>query len=105
MYHPHVYPKYHLQPIYSLELKKNYYTRLTASFPGRPGYAGTRKGKTSLDLNDARDDEALGWQWRQLDHVQTIYTSLHTDNHTKTQSLSFYRPDALPGTQPTTSKH
>ena len=34
-------------------------------------------------------------QWRQLDHMQTICTSLHTDNHTNT-SLSFYTLDALP---------
>jgi len=35
-----------------------------------------QKGKTSLDLNDARDDEVWGWQWHQLDHMQTICTSL-----------------------------
>jgi len=40
------------------------------------------KGKTSLDLNEARDSKVLGWQWHQLDHVQTICTSLQTDNHT-----------------------
>ena len=27
-----------------------------ASFPGQPGQVGTKKGKTSLDLNEARDD-------------------------------------------------
>ena len=37
-------------------------------------------------------------------------TSLQTDNHTvfhtnTTSSLTFYRPDALPGTQPTVLKH
>ena len=26
------------------------------------------KGKTSLDLNEARDDGVLGWQWHQLDY-------------------------------------
>jgi len=31
-----------------------------------------QKGKTSLDLNEARDDRVFGWQWRQLDHMQTI---------------------------------
>ena len=31
-----------------------------------------------------------------LDHMQTICTSLQTDNHTNTPSLNFYRPDALP---------
>jgi len=78
------------------------YTRLTASFPGQ---AGTRKEKASLDLNKARDDGILGWQWHQLDHMQTICTSLQTDNHASTLSLIFYRPDALPDTQPTVSKY
>ena len=64
-----------------------------------------QKGKTSLDLNEARDDGVLGRQWHQLDHMQTICTSLQTDNHTSTSSLSFYRPDALPDAQPTVSKH
>ena len=31
--------------------------------------------------------------------------SHQTDNHTITSSLIFYRPDAVPGTQPTVSKH
>jgi len=44
-------------------------------------------------------------QWHQLDHMLTICTSLQTDNHTNTSSLNFYRPDALPDTQPTVSKH
>jgi len=46
-----------------------------------------------------------GWQWHQLDHMQTICTSLQTDNQTNTSSLNFYRPDALPAAQPTVSKH
>jgi len=64
-----------------------------------------QKRKTSLDLNEARDDGVLGMQWHQLDHVQTICTSLQTDNHTNTPSLNFYRPDALSDAQPTVSKH
>jgi len=36
-----------------------------------------QKGKTSLDLNEARGDGVLGWQWHQLDHMQTICISLH----------------------------
>ena len=55
-----------------------------------------QKGKTSLDLNEARDGGVLGWQWHQLDRMQTICTSLQTDNH-NTSSLNFYRLDALPG--------
>ena len=37
--------------------------------------------------------------------MQTVCTSLQTDNHTNTSSLNFYRPDALPDAQPTVSKH
>ena len=47
----------------------------------------------------------MGWQWHQLDHMQIICTSLQTDNHASTSPLSFYRPDALPATKPTVSKH
>jgi len=64
-----------------------------------------QKRKTSLDLNEARDDGVLRWQWHQLDHMQTVCTSIQTDNHTNTLSLNFYRPDALPDAQPTVSKH
>jgi len=34
-----------------------------------------------------------------------ICTSLQTDNHASMPPLIFYRPDALPATQPTASKH
>jgi len=64
-----------------------------------------QKSKTSLDLNEAREYGVWGWQWHQLDHMQTICTSLQTDNHTNnTSSLNFYRPDVLPDAQPTVSK-
>jgi len=64
-----------------------------------------QKGKTSLDFTEARDDGVWGWQWHQLDHMQTICTSLQTDNDTSTSSVNFYRPDALPAAQQTMSKH
>jgi len=38
---------------------------------------------------------SFGKQLHQLDHMQTICTSLQTDNHTNISSLNFYRPDAL----------
>ena len=47
----------------------------------------------------------LGMQWHQLGHMQTICTSLQTDDHSNTSSLNFYRPDAFPDAQPTVSKH
>jgi len=31
-----------------------------------------QKGKTSMDFNKARDDGVLGWQWHQLNNMQTI---------------------------------
>jgi len=43
-------------------------------------------------------------QWHQLDHVQTICTSLQTDNNIDTSSVNSYRLDALPDAQPTVSK-
>jgi len=51
------------------------------------------------------EQEMMGWQWHQLDHMQTICTLLQTDNHASTSPLSYYRPDALSGPQPTASKH
>ena len=62
-----------------------------------------QKGRTSLDLNEARDYGVWEWQRHQLDHMQTICTSLQTDNHTNTSSLNVYRSDALPDAQPTAS--
>jgi len=49
--------------------------------------------------------EMIGWQWYQLDHMQIIYTLHQTDNDASTSPLSFYRPDAIPATKPTASKH
>jgi len=77
----------------ALQLTTTHYTNSTASFPGQPGYGRYQEGKTSLDLNEARDDGVLGMQWHQLDHMQTTCTSLQTGNHTNTSSLNFYRPD------------
>jgi len=37
-----------------------------------------QKGKTSLDLNEARDDGVWGVQWHQVDRTQTMRTSLQT---------------------------
>jgi len=58
-----------------------------------------RDGPRQLHDHDDDDD------WHQLDNMQTISTSLQTDNRPNTPSLNFYRPDALPDAQPTVSKH
>ena len=73
------------------------HTRLTALFPGLPGWAGTRKVKTNLDFTEARDSE---WQWHQLGRMQ-VCTSLQTDSHASTPPLSFFtgRMSFLPPSQ------
>ena len=59
---------------------------LVPAYPGCPGSKAVKrslllfstttwlswypKGKTSLDLNEARDDWVLWWQWHQLDRMQ-----------------------------------
>jgi len=68
-------------------------------FSGTTQVSQYQKGETKLDFTEARDSE---WQWHQLGHMH-VCTSLQTDNHASTP-LSFYRPDALPATQPTASK-
>jgi len=90
---------------YVIDYYYYYYTNLTAS--SRTTWVCQYQiDKTSLDLNEARDDRVLGWQWHQLDHMQTVCTLLQTDYHTNTSSLNFYRPGALPDVQPpTASKH
>ena len=81
----------------------NYCNRLTAFFQDNLGkLSWHQKGKPIWIL---LEQEMMGWQWHQLDHMQIICTSLQTDNHASTSPLSFYRPDALPAAQPTVSKH
>jgi len=45
-----------------------------------------QKGKTNLDFTEARDSK---WQWHQLGRMQ-VCTSLQTNNHASTPSLSFF---------------
>jgi len=57
-----------------------------------------QKGKTSLDLTEARDSE---WQWHQPGHMQ-VCTSFQTDNHASTSPLSFLQA-GWPSCRPTNS--
>jgi len=74
------------------------HTRLTAGFSGTTQVSRYQKGKTNLDLTEARDSE---WQWHQLGHMQ-VCTLLQTDNHTSTPSLSFLQA-GCPSCRPTNS--
>ena len=51
----------------------------------------TRVGQYQKD-NRSRflEAEMMGWHWHQLDHIQVIFTSLKTDNHTSTSSVKFF---------------
>jgi len=64
-----------------------------ASFPGQTAQADTRKAKP---ISILMTQEIMRWQYHQLDHMQTICTSLQTENHASISSLNFYRPDVLP---------
>ena len=67
-------------------------------FSGTTQVSRYQKGKTNLDFTEARDSE---WQWHQLGHMQ-VCTSLQTDNHTSTQTLSFLQA-GCPSCRPTNS--
>ena len=56
-----------------------------ASFPGKLGYDGTGKVKPFWIL---LEQEMMGRQWHQPDYMQIICTSLQTDNHASTSSLT-----------------
>jgi len=82
------------------------YTRTHARTFNGPLSGTTRvsqyqKDKNNLDFTEATDSQ---WQWHQLGHMQ-VCTSLQTDNLASIPPLNFYRPNALPATQPTASKH
>jgi len=55
-----------------------------------------QKGKTDLNFTEARDSE---WQWHQLGRMK-VCISLQRNNDANYHSV-FYRPNALPATQPT----
>jgi len=77
---------------------------LTSSYPfNGPLSVTTRvsryqKGKTNLDFTEARDSE---WQWNQLGQMQ-VCTSLQTDNHASTPTLSLLQA-GCPSCRPTNS--
>jgi len=67
-------------------------------FSGTTRVSRYQKGKTNLDFTEARDRE---WQWHQLGCMQ-VCTSLQTDSHASTPSLSFLQA-GCPSCRPTNS--
>jgi len=84
-----------------INIFNNYYIHLMA-FSRTTWVSRHQKGEPFWIL---LEQEMMGCQWHQLDHMQIIRTSLQTDNHASTSPLSFYRPDALPAAQAAASKH
>ena len=77
------------------------HTRLTAPFRGQPGYTGTRKVKRIWILLKQETVSGSGISWvvcKSASRSRQITTP--APHHSV-----FYRPDALPATQPTASKH
>jgi len=77
------------------------HTRLTALCPGLPRWAGTRKVKPILISLKQETVSGSGISW-------AICKSAPRSRQTTTPAPHhsvFYRPDALPATQPTASKH
>ena len=77
------------------------HTRLTALFPGLPGWAGTRKVKPIWILLKQQIVSGSGISWatcRSAPRFRQI--TMPAPDHSV-----FYRPDALTATQPTASKH
>jgi len=80
------------------------YSMGTHTHPFNGPFCGTtqvsqyQKGRTNLDITEARDSE---WQWHQLGHMQ-VCTSLQTDNHASTPLLSFLQA-RCPSCRPTNS--
>ena len=76
-------------------------THLTALFPGLPGWAGTRKVKPIWLLLKQQTVSGSGISWA---ICKSAPCSRQITTPAPYHSI-FYRPDALPATKPTASKH
>jgi len=79
-----------LQPFYSpLDCVRDYPDELVPERQNQSGFTGARDSK---------------WQWHQLGHMQICILSRQITTPASHHSV-FYRPDALPATQPTAISH
>ena len=77
------------------------HTRLTALFPGLPGWAGTRKVKPIWILRKQQTVSGTSISWAIFKSApRSRQITMPAPHHSV-----FYRPDALPAAQPTASKH
>ena len=77
------------------------HTRLMALCPGLPGWAGTRKAKPIWILLKQETVSGSGISWAICKSAPSSrQITMPAPHHSV-----FYRPDALPAAQPTSSKH
>jgi len=92
----------HISVKYQQWISSNYTHTHTHTFNGPfSGTTRVSKGKTNLDFTEARDSE---WQWHQLGICKSAPRSRQITTPVPHRSV-FYRPDAIPATQPTATKH
>jgi len=86
---------------HSISTNTHTHTRLTAPFPGLPGWAGTRKVKPIwISLKqETVSGSSISW-----DICKSAPSSWQITTPAPHHSV-FYRPDALPAAQSTASKH
>ena len=82
-------------------LQVHTHTCLTALFPGLPGWASTRKVKPIWILLKQETVSGSGISWAVYKSAPCFRQITMPASHHSV----FYRPDALPAAQPTTSKH
>jgi len=87
--------------LFYIESNTHTHTRLTALFPGLPGWAGTRKVKPIWILLKQETVSGSGISWAMCTSAPRSRQITMPAPH---QSV-FYRPDALRAAQPTESKH
>jgi len=83
-------------PLVWTALHTHTHNRFTTLFPGPPMWAGARRKLLHFMVQDNRG--------RHTDHLTGCH-SIRTNQCPPQPSPHFYRPDALPATQPTVSKH
>jgi len=77
-------------------------TTLNGLFSRTTWVSWYQKGKTTLDLNEAR---GFGMAVASAESYANYLQLVPDRNHTNTTSFNFYRPDALPDIRSTVSKH
>ena len=90
-----------IQSLLVLGVARYTHTRLTALFPGLPGWAGTRKVKPIWILlkQETVSGGGISWSYASL-HFAPDRITTPAPHHSV-----FYRPNAISAAQPTASKH